>query len=257
MKIDDSNKRYSMIIAGILVISILSIFVAITLGSGGYRVYTQKGTQPHCIGFQSTEYEASERNLPENKKVVSVADKCEQTHDTKPGCITIEYKEIPYELPLCITQEEINDWWILYKVCGGYLPDKKDWIRICGSIRYPVLDNYGWIVLDQDKTPEGGIILMTEMEVIQDATLPCCCYYVNISGFVLYCNQEIHLDSNHHPTGCQIVENGPGYDGDLDKLVELDIITNWEGCHLDKQEFRIILTQKNYFSGIPNSRIKI
>jgi hypothetical protein len=39
MKIDDSNKRYSMIIAGILLITVLPIFVAFSMGVMGERVF--------------------------------------------------------------------------------------------------------------------------------------------------------------------------------------------------------------------------
>jgi hypothetical protein len=254
MKIDNSNKSYSMIIAGILVMVVLSIFMAISLGVRGCSIYVQETAKTQYLAVQSQQRNATESNIPENNMIVSLAEKCEQSHDTEPGCIVKEHKEIPYDLPLCITQDVIDDWWIMYKVCGGYEPEAKNWIWKDGR-KVIVTNNYGWIVLDQTKTGEGGYILITQKEITYDSSLPCCCAYVNLSGFVLYCGQDIHLDSNKLPTGCQIYETGTNFD--LDKMVDLDIITNWEGCHLDTQEFRILWAHKDYFTGIPNSRIKI
>ncbi|MFX0087995.1 MAG: hypothetical protein ACFFAU_20245 [Candidatus Hodarchaeota archaeon] len=244
MKIDDSNKRYSIFIAGILVISILSIFLAIALGVWDYRGKDQIGSLPF--------YHAPSDNL-ENNGPVSVSEKCEQTHDTGPGSIKIHRKEIPSVLPICIKNEDVAKWWILYESKGGYVPDLKTWIKVDGQIIKDLTPNYGWIELEQRKTGREGILLITAMTRIVDLSKPCALFY-NLSGFVVYGARPIVLDSNELPTeGCQVIEWSQDYCGSFDKEVDLDIITNWEGCHLEKQEFRIILIQKVHISRIPNS----
>ncbi|MFX1344019.1 MAG: hypothetical protein ACFFBC_03010 [Promethearchaeota archaeon] len=58
---------------------------------------------------------------------------------------------------------------------------------------------------------------------------------------------EIELDSNYPPDGCC-----PGWD--LDKPVTVEIVSKWQGCGQQLQEFTYMLVHKNNISGVPNSR---
>jgi hypothetical protein len=74
MEIDNSNKRYSVIIAGILVMVLVSIFVAFALGIGGFKTDFPDYISPSSVGSPyDAENEVSKTNILGNNADVSIA----------------------------------------------------------------------------------------------------------------------------------------------------------------------------------------
>ncbi|MFX1324967.1 MAG: hypothetical protein ACFE8N_08415, partial [Promethearchaeota archaeon] len=147
MKIDNSNKRYSTIFAGILVILVLSILVAFLIGCGDHNIYNQDKVKiaskkanlsPDCYRLG--------RDGGKSKDVPVAQDFCWLDIDTERG--TMEWKVVldgiewksdtgyvaeEFEIPLCIKDiDDISDanydlldpslWYIEVIVTGGYEP---------------------------------------------------------------------------------------------------------------------------------------
>jgi hypothetical protein len=245
MKIINSNKSYYMIIAGILVISILSIFMVFSLGVRGYCVYKPNATYPHSVGFLDTNKDASESNYSENNKIVSVAQSKElKALDTEKGSINVIGGNLPDwdKVPLCIKQSDLNGYYMLVSSCGGYTP-RDGW-----SIQlYQDRDN-----VKSTKELIGTIqLIYTKV----DSMSSCCCTVYNITFIVI--GGCIHVDSNEFP------DAPAGWDFskgscccDLNKKVDIKVTTLWEGCSDQCQRFGLILTQ-NFVFRIPNSQQNI
>jgi len=174
----------------------------------------------------------SEMDLLEISDVPVAEEFSELGVDTESGTVDIDFDVAT--LPLCLTDENVNDYFNLTALSyGGYEPtgglitvtqDKADWWGY-----------QGFIDIDWKKTGRTpcGIIEWT-------ATL-------DVVGV-------ISLDSNHLPevTGGAL-EDGWRPSDPLDKEVDIKVSTNWEGCPWPDQKFKIILAQKSSFRSPPTS----
>jgi hypothetical protein len=152
----------------------------------------------------------------------SIAEECEYgCLDTVPGYVTMLDGYIDYPLPLCLTAEEISDWWYTVEVYGGYHPE-------CGSIEV-------W-----QKGEVVGILYIDWTEVIPEE---CCTPGVWMATFHLGEDVRcIDLDSNQYPLldeNCRVIacsETIPG------KEVCFAGYSCWAGCTQESQRFMIIST---------------
>jgi hypothetical protein len=233
MKIDDSNKRYSMIIAGILLITVLPIFVAFSMGVMGERVFSDNNSPPIGGGIPQSSrknnsvntlnnYQESDELVSGSKSGCAISDMY-----TKKGSIDIIIEEdTSYRLPLCIDGPEdlvelnkaLN---ITLLVCGGYCPQDED----------------SYLDLDQGTfcgTYRGGKILIDWIGPTKPG--PCCCWDEYTAEFVwVPCtSQDICLVSSQLPDdGACWSKRQPiswGSNG-LVKPVDIDLEIYWEGCH--------------------------
>ena len=103
----------------------------------------------------------------------------------------------------------------------------------------------------QPKTGLGGLVAIDWVHTQEICTIPgapcegCLVdYYTAI--FTICGGDEIQVDSNHLPG--LLVMNGADWewliDGcpspDLDKWVNVNVLTSWEGCHREDQKFKLI-----------------
>jgi hypothetical protein len=243
MKLDYSNKRYSHIIAGILIISVTSIFLACALGIWDHKVISNNNPLPNGV---VTSWNNGNKIIENNDFLIPPEVASLPTHekvcrkvDTVAGWLFFEQVPIG-DLPLTITQAVVDDWGFghVYSY-GGYsfvegsidLYQKDDgWI---GSITYsqegvavPVTEVDVGIDLDGDSLMEDDYTVMDyTLKLTLDQTV-------------------INIDSNHLP---QLYDSGLmwAYDcppvQDLDKEVVFKEKMKWEGCHQNDQQFRVML----------------
>jgi hypothetical protein len=234
MKVDDSNKQYLIIIAGILVFTVLSIFVVIAMGFGGHLIFKLDDTNSNNGVFPLNSKDDFSSNAG-NRKIVSVPEKSVfGPFDTDPGEMEIIDQYLPVDpLPLKITDDYLDDFWVAVGTYGGY-----SWIS-------------GYIKVMQAKSDERiwdnivGYIEITATEIES----PHGWTYYNLT-FSVDGNHPIILDSNHPPDSPlgDFWVKGPEY---LDKWVWLKVCTTWEGCPLPEQQFMVILLQIIIFPESP------
>jgi hypothetical protein len=263
MKLDSSKKGYSNIIAGILVIVVLSIFMVFLIGFWGNGISEQSGHRapmflPLCSG------DPSEESISGYNKIESIAQCGSWKVDVEKGYmnnVQVSW-DGSYDLPICTTPTDVmTDWVLTIDVYGGYDP--------CTEC-----DNYFHIY--QQKNDEGALlhgVYMIDPTYFKwtslGLTAPCGpetwqLTFENIpdvGGFALDADGDLQIDpeelidcmlfdSNHKPFECK-----PGK-CHLDKFVTFDLCTCWQGCPCPTQKFVKILIHKNYVSGVPNSRLK-
>ncbi|MFX1380513.1 MAG: hypothetical protein ACFFA4_15615 [Promethearchaeota archaeon] len=243
MKLDDSNKRYSHFIAGILIISLASIFLACALGVWDHKVISNNNPLPNgVVTSWSNGNKITENNdfvIPPGVASLPTHEKVCRKLDTVEGWIFFD--QVPVEdLPLTITQAVVDDWGYAHAYSyGGYsfveggadLYQKDDgWI---GSITYsiegtPVETTEIAVGIDLD-----GDTIMEDDYTVMDYTIK-----LTLDQAV------INIDSNHLP---QLYDSGWmwAYDcppvEDLDKEVVFKEKMKWEGCHQNDQQFRVML----------------
>lgn len=152
---------------------------------------------------------------------------CINDLDTVPGQITITEEVLPNEpLPLCITQEWLDQYYVIADVTGGYEP--------LGGI---IIVTQG----EGDKAECRGLIKIIP-EPVSDGCCDNCCVPKEWKFTFQLCDGPICLESNHLP----IVPDGwwTCPDKTLQKEVDLCIKTKWAGCCLEEQEFIVILAHK-------------
>ena len=154
--------------------------------------------------------------------------------DVEAGSIDIVSAVLPDpevdELPICITQDYLDNYGMIVAVKGGYTP-------VSGAIH-----------IFQNKYCLQGVveIVWTEVETI-------CCTTTWEASLVLT-DGNICLESNQLPTvGDDFCISGPD---DLDKDVWMLVCSTWSGCDQPDQIFKIILAHK-VCPRIPNSRGEI
>lgn len=248
MKINDSNKRYPYIIAGILVLSVLPIFVAFALGVGDYKIFSDKGVPPVIAGMpiilENNNSEDLSENIPKtspgNGDVSVDQGILDEDHTVEPGQIILDEDNIPDELPICITPSWGEDKWVVFKVLGGYTPQEffgmlkisQQGTKFLNPCDLGMWVGWGLVVTDSwEECPANG-------------GDPCdaCWVYYNVS-FDTDCDNYICLDSSYDPNGDQYQKN---------KDVTFTYDTLWYGC-----EFGYIPAHENHNPGISNSRKNI
>ncbi|MHA2400513.1 MAG: hypothetical protein ACXADU_16690 [Promethearchaeota archaeon] len=234
MEIESNNKRYYLIIAGILVFTVLSIFVVIALGFGGHFMFKLDDTYSNNGVFplnSKDDFSSKTGNI----EIVSVPEKgVFGPFDTEPGEMEIFDQNLPTDpIPLKITDEYLDDYWVVVGTYGGYTwvsgyikvmqakSDERIWENIVGYIEITATEIEG---------PHGWTVYNLTFSVDDD--------------------HPIILDSNHPPDSPlgDFWVKGPE---DLDKWVWLKVHTTWEGCPLPEQQFMVILTQITIFPESP------
>ncbi|MFX0058153.1 MAG: hypothetical protein ACFE85_16750 [Candidatus Hodarchaeota archaeon] len=218
MKIDCSNKRSGLIIAGIL--GIVAILIGFALVVGVSEIYSQEDILP----LDERIYNNTEINTFKGNTDVSVGKgDCIYGVPTAAGSISDSSYYFPpitwTELPLCITDADIASWYINLTVVGGYEP-------VCGTIKFTQegVDQYiniGW----------------TETEY--------CCYSVWTATFTTD-DGCIKFDSSEAPNINLPFPYSYCGDGFAEKLVDICWCTGWVGC-----DFYILLTHKSVLPGSP------
>jgi hypothetical protein len=263
MKIVNSNKSHYMIIAGILVISILSIFVAFALGVENTNNFSNNSDR----SVRSTNLESL--YMLECNKSESILDKIIKSkpdRDDVPvdqtvynpekqyvemGAIEFEtdsFNENPDDLPICMSLAYGAKQWVVIKVKGGYEPATKSYYGYDGYYGLMYLkDKNGNIVYNECHPGMFVGWLMDSYQIIdgcQEGTSECdaCWVYYNFTLNPEACMNWICLDSSYELDG----------DKCLCKYYKIEYDTHWKGCEFDK-----ILAHENRVPGIPNSRIKI
>jgi hypothetical protein len=219
------------------VIGILIVTLAITVGLSvlGVWAYAENGSQnddfdlpfiPEKIPLKDLVSEQSsggKSNEISDEAAVEVCDvsvpecDCVGRYDTLPGTLEIIDQNLPSgPLPLCIDNAYLEPFYVTVESIGGYSP------------------KWGAVFLNQMKGDDcfEGVINADWTETAVDGC-PCAVDY----KFTFSVCEPICLDSNHLPKGMdQSVY--------LDKWVDVSYCTKWEGCHLDTQEFMVILAHK-------------
>jgi hypothetical protein len=229
MEIADSNKRYSIIIAGILVITIVAILVTFTLGVMIQKAISENGAQPMIGGVPYiSSNNNSENKLIENRESDNLVSESEYGCDgefvkqpTGPGAIEINViQDDTVPLPLCITDDHIGlldsilD--IRAVVCGGYAPQSIDSVLEiwqCGSKR--------------------GEVQLSWRELGPYTPYACCCWVeweadiVDVVGTI--CLPKSTELPNPIPS-CMFIHDASGYPATC-KGAEFRLDIYWEGCH--------------------------
>jgi hypothetical protein len=241
MEMEEARTGYSKTIAGILFASIASIFVVVALGVGGIAILSGSGVQPLGVGMPFVDEPTTseviaadvDNGIPTYEhEVVSVGENCVTVHDTEQGFIMIDY-DVPYQLPLCLNQDELDTWSITAYVYGGYHPTG------------------GMAFVGQMKTQNGGVIAICWHYVgsilITDCDCPLDGCYVDVFVATFHVvGEPIQLASNHLPlvgsSGCcaDWLCDGANPSEPLNKWVIMDIVTCWTGCPEPDQAFNLM-----------------
>jgi hypothetical protein len=141
---------------------------------------------------------------------------CWGPFNTEQGWINWDGYFIPSELPLCINNDTLANWYVNVLSYGGYTPFD------------------GYITVNQKDEFMGTIFIhWTDMG---KGDYTCCTYNWWMATF--YVHENFCLDSNQYPEG---------YCGDgqyiPDKEVYFDYTTKWTGCGHVSQHFTIIHSQ--------------
>jgi hypothetical protein len=143
---------------------------------------------------------------------------------------------------------------------GGYTPKDDDTLTIKqektgDTYSLYTLENIQWFeyddVADYDATVFDGILTLDEFTELVECCGAIFVGVVSIGDAVFdetgQPTTSIKLVSNHVPVGCCP-------DKTLGKMVDVTLVSEWEGCGQVSQEFTYMLVHKNNISGVPNSR---
>ncbi|MFX0075114.1 MAG: hypothetical protein ACFE96_06715 [Candidatus Hermodarchaeota archaeon] len=122
MKIDEIIRNPFYIVAGILLALISLILVGFVLAIGDsyiyqHEIYDDFMGYPLQTGLDNPVLESVEDDLAE-----FVAQDGSVCMETEQGTFEIYDFCLPDVLPLCLTQEVLDNWWVVLKVSGGYEP---------------------------------------------------------------------------------------------------------------------------------------
>ena len=240
MELDDSDCRYSLLIAGILVATIFSIFLVIALGAWGHSIFSGTGIEPVpgglplSSGGDPTENNTSLDDILSGVEFLPVTDGCMlEDLDTEPGWVYIHDFYVPDPLPLCLTGSLGGATVMSY---GGYDFFGGTGMIFQGKSDAPLCE----------KLVGMFDIIVTGHELVDPGHCPwadpCCLVDMWTVEFVV--DGCVQLDSNHAPVVygdcCQVFDLCDGVPDDLDKYVDLGFITCWSGCEKPDQDFQII-----------------
>ncbi|MFX1314475.1 MAG: hypothetical protein ACFE9T_01305 [Promethearchaeota archaeon] len=214
MKIDRVKLEIS-IVAGILLVLIVSIFLGFALVGGSL---TNSDNIKPSINLEykklQVDIAGTDPYISGYNPIVSVAQKGCCCMDTVKGEIKIYDYNLPEVLPLCLTQEFLDNYYLTVAVTGGYDPIG------------------GTITLYQKGEWKGDIdIVWTYL-----GHEPCYTDYWQ-ANFVLT-DGPIELDSNQWPDGAYPLF--PEYCTIPGKEVCVVYESLWQGCIEQKQQFELI-----------------
>jgi hypothetical protein len=252
MKLDNSNRSYSKIIAGILIISVLSIFVALVIGYGDKSIYEQDGIQYAYTGIPSNSDKSNLCKGAGEYNDVPVA-KCSEwlgPFESEKGSITYILQafnkdsskwddiESDYILPLCLKDTaDMNTDDLDMEVAG---------LRVLAIVRggYTAVECTSEIEFKQKKKGEPADIAKAKIEW-GDGTKQgdCSTHFVGWIDVDVADTEVIELHATQSPCG-----------KDLKKNIYIKVCAKWTGCSQVSQQFKQILVHKNCIFGVPNSR---
>jgi len=266
MKLDDSNRRYSNIIAGILVISVASIILAYALGDWDHNVFSMNNPPQNGVElFMDKGNNIVENDILCELGFLSIPEKyCSDDLDTDAGeMVILSNLDETQTLPLSINEDMINsDWAMSIYSYGGY-----EFVEGVIEVYQNKFDDQGW--WSCDLVGEIDIIYTTEtvdLLTIDETLLNEIKGYFGMDldedfdelditiGTLDLDGATIELDSNHIPDvlteGWELDNVDHGFffwdwfsdpPADLDKYVTLKYEMTWEGCWFDEQKFMVIL----------------
>lgn len=219
MGIDDTEQRQSNLMIGILIISVIAIFMGFALVIGGSEIYSQEDILLSDVRISNnTEINA----FNENTDVSVGKGGCIYGIPTAAGEISASSWYFPAlewtELPLCISDADIASWYIDLYVKGGYEPT-------CGCISLTQLGVEQKIYINWVETEYDCYSIWTAHFTTDDGLIK----FESSQGPV------INLPFDYDYCG----------DGFADKLVDMCWCTGWIGC-----DFCILLIHKSVF-GVP------
>ena len=222
MEIDYGEKRSQIIIAGILVICVVAIFVGFALVIGVSKTNSQISI---LQAFDKILNNSGISTFGQETDVSACKGGCLFDVPTAQGEISYLSANFPpmswTELPLCITDADIANWYITLTVTGGYEPE-------CGKITFT-----------QETVDQYIYIRWTE-------TVITCCVSEWTATFVTDDGCIDFMSTQLPKVDLPFDYCGPCGDGFDEKLVDICWCTAWIGC-----DFYIMLTHKKYLSGIP------
>jgi hypothetical protein len=226
MKLDNSNRRYSDIVAWILVFALLSIFMGTLIGCWGNCIYEEEGAllafplnrEDKIVSFYCGKY--NDEPAAQTSEVLEV--------DTVRGSMT--YEEAGFynstddlivdlitksgQFPLCILESEGYYFNITVNVTGGYSPADVGW---CDYIQLKQYKAGTWDLLHSYKI-----------------------YYDDVNWTLItegVCSDLWRLHVVVDKNMCFESNNKWDCSGTLGKWVSVKLKSSWEGCPLETQEF--------------------
>ena len=226
MEIEYGDKRSQIIIAGILVLCVVAIFVGFALVIGVSKTNPQNG----ILNVFDKVLHNSDIGLIRCDTDVSAGNGgCYFDVPTETGQISFLSANFPpaswTELPLCITDADIANWYITLTVTGGYVP-------LTGHISF---------------TQEG----VEQFIYINWAEAAFECYSEWTATFVTEDGCIEFVSSQLPNVDLPFDFNGPCGSDFEEKLVDICWCTGWIGC-----DFYIMLIHKKYLYGIPQLPIE-
>lgn len=252
----ETTGSYSYAVIGILVFSILAIFVGSTLGVIAFDNLSENSNRS-ALPIKAEPLYMLECNKPEN--ILDTVIKAEpggrdesvyqkfnnpEQHFVVMGemeFVTDSFSDDPADLPICMSVEYGMEQWVVIKVLGGYTPAYGNYFGYSA---------YGLMTLTN---PDGTTVynhcipgmfvgwLLDDYSIVDCVGTECdmCWVYYNFTLNSELCDNWLCLDSSYDLDG--------QFHEDKYYLIEYD--THWQGCEFDK-----ILAHINCVPLIPNSR---
>ncbi|MBY9014883.1 MAG: hypothetical protein KGD68_04255 [Candidatus Lokiarchaeota archaeon] len=246
------------ILASTVLTSVIIVLVVMMLGVGFSNNSSENDYQipgmgapiifdPSVLGNDISEESFLERDLSilKNEEVLVAELTADYSIDTESGFMIVNY-DIPDVLPLCITEYYLDsNFAITTMTYGGYVPD-----------------GFGYLGINQPKTGKGGLVAIEWVYVgsfvCENPDLVCYGCLVDIFSADFILPDPIQIDSNHIP---DVFSYGADWytmiddpvSCDLDKWVNLAILSSWKGCDDPDQKFQLILAHLIYFLEFPIS----
>lgn len=207
-------------------ILLISIGIVFTLAVGGFFIAA------NCLGDQKQSpsadqqttvldsfdlVETAQLKTERERDFVLGSDSGEWVFDTQAGSITVLDYYIPEVMPLCLTQAELDTWFVDLLVIGGY-------DLICGSI---------------DVYQKGDLVGTIYLDWYSEHGEMCCMEY----WYITFYGGDICLDSNQYPEVYAPFDLAAPFDTIPGKEVTFDLSTCWCGCCEPDQHFPITPTQ--------------
>jgi hypothetical protein len=237
MKLDNSNKRYSKIIAGILVIVTLSIFMAVIIGFWGSSTNEQEGV-PSIFPLNSNFN--SGINEPTAKGPITWDD----VFDTERGSfrileagfydssdtLIVDLEAGTGQFPLCIEDTDGYYFNFLVEAVGGYIPSD---FNPCDYIE---LYQYKWYGLCDTDLLYKYKIYFDASDWVEELIGIC---WSEWRGIIPVDNIKEKVAGSWVDTNCMKFDSNhkPDCSGTLDKWVTVKLKASWEGCNLPAQTF--------------------
>jgi hypothetical protein len=229
MIIDNSNRKYRVIIAGILLLVCFSIVLAYSMGVSDTDLYSGSIEKNASLFMEPSENKPlDDDDVPLDQTVKNPAKKYVEQGDIQ----FVDDSLCKDDLPVCLTPCWAgDDEWVVIKVLGGYTPTKKMWFGYEGYGFLEVVDSNGNRVYNTCPGYGGMFVGWILDEIIETWTCvsadgcycDMCWVYYNFSIDPFACDNWICLESSYDM-------NGHRQDH---KYYELKYKTHWTGCEFD------------------------